>query len=48
MGRSILITTTLLQGPKLLLRISLYNELGIIALTTGLETRPALLSASCR
>ncbi len=37
MGRSVLFETAVPNGPRLLLRISLYNDLGIIALTTGVE-----------
>ena len=37
MGRSLLITSTVPDGPKLLLRISLYDEQGFIALAAGLE-----------
>lgn len=37
MGRSLLVTTTVPDGPKLLLRISLYDEQSFIALTGGLE-----------
>ncbi|MCX5684641.1 MAG: hypothetical protein NT049_13270 [Planctomycetota bacterium] len=37
LGRSLLITSAVPGGPKLLLRISLYNNHGFIALAAGLE-----------
>ena len=37
MGRSLLITSTVANGPKLLLRIALYDQQGFIALAAGLE-----------
>ena len=36
-GRSVLITTDIPQGPKLLLRISLYGDRSLVALSAGLE-----------
>lgn len=37
MGRSLLVTTAVPGGPKLLLRISLYDDAGFIALAAGVE-----------
>ncbi len=37
LGRSLLVSSSVPGGPTLLLRISLYNDLGILALSAGLE-----------